>query len=286
MISSNSPQLKVNPLGEEGVGQTCLLIAAWRARESERIDPLFIDPIANIFVPTDLEPWVEQVTQASVSTQHLISCRTKYFDDYLASEMRRGVTQVVLLGAGLDTRAIRLGNESVVFYEIDHRDVLAYKERLLKRHGYAQRSCFIPGDYICDDLFALLAEQGFDSQAETYFIWEGNTLYIPVDALINFLKVLKRRVPRFRISFDYLSEELIQRKTGFQGAKNLLNSFEGMGAPWITGFEDIQNLAKQVGLIVCENKWMVEVVPSSRLRVALSPDIFRHYSVCTMSSHE
>ena len=275
--------LATDPLADCGVGQTCLLIAAWRAREAEQIDPLFVDPIANIFVPATSEAWVEKMTQASVSTHTLISYRTRYFDDYLRGEMERGVAQVVLLGAGLDTRSLRLGHPAVAFFEIDQREVLAYKQQQLERCGYAARSRFIAGDYIRDDLFALLESRGFTAGEETYFIWEGNTMYIPADAILAFLRGLKSRMPRFRISFDYLSEEMIQRNTGFEGAGNLVNGFANMGAPWVTGFADIGLVAARTGLALLENKWMVDVVAPSPLRVTLGRDLFRHYSVCTLS---
>jgi methyltransferase (TIGR00027 family) len=286
MAAIDMGQLASNPPNVDGVGQTSLLIAAWRSRESEQIDPLFVDPIANIFVNLSMEDWVDKMTQASVSTRHLIGYRTRYFDDYLASEMNKGVAQIVLLGAGLDTRSLRLGHPSASFYEIDRREVLAYKQEQLGRHGYAIRSHFIDGDYIRDDVFALLDGRGFKADEETYLIWEGNTMYVPVDAIISFLSGLKAKIQRFRISFDYLSEEMIQRKTGYEGAGDLVNGFESIGAPWVTGFGDIHRIAERTGLAVIENKWMVDVVAPSPFRVALSRDLFRHYSVCTLGSHE
>ncbi len=286
MVTDAALQTKVDPLDEGGVGQTSLLIAAWRARESERVDPLYVDPIANIFVTPTMAAWVEEVTQASVSTCELINYRTRYFDDFLLGEIARGVRQVVILGSGLDTRSLRLGSPDVTFYEVDCTAVLGYKQRQLSRHGYSARSRFIAANYIQDDLFGLLGDQGFDAGRETYFIWEGNTMYIPAEEILGLLRRLKATLPRFRISFDYLSDELIGRKTGFVGAKRLVDGFNDMGAPWVTGFADVRTLAEQAGLGLLENKWMVDVVAPSPYRIALSRDLFRHYSVCTLSSHE
>lgn len=278
--------VETSPLHESGVGRTSLLIAAWRARESERIDPLFVDPAANIFVTPAMEPWIDEVTRASASTCELIGYRTRYFDDYLAGEMERGVAQVVLLGAGLDTRSLRLGLPSVSFYEIDRPEVLAYKRGRLERHGYAARSRFIGADYLRDDLIALLEDQGFQAGAETYFMWEGNTMYLPADGIVSLLSRLKDGIPRFRISFDYVSEGMIRQDTGFEEAGSLVAGFESMGAPWVTGFADIAPVARAAGLTVLENKWMVDAVAPSRFRAALDRDLFRHYSVCTLGRHE
>lgn len=268
----------IDPLSDAGVGQTSLLIAAWRAMEAEQIDPLVLDPIANIFVGPGRAAWVERVTQASVSTRHLINYRTRYFDDYLVSEMERGVRQVVLLGAGLDTRSLRLGRSSVSFFEIDRSEVLGFKKQQLERFGYFTPSAFMAGDYIHDDWIACLGGQGFQPAVETYFIWEGNTMYLPAEAILGFLIQLKYKIARFRISFDYVSDRMIQGNA----ATNLVNQFETMGAKWITGFADIQPIAEQAGLTLLENKRVSEVVKSSPFRVALG-DFFRDYSICTMS---
>ncbi len=288
MVSiSNTHLTETDPLSEGGVGRTSLLIAAWRADEAERIDPLVIDSIANIFVPPATRRWVEEMTRTSESTRQLISYRTRFFDDALVAEFKRGVKQVVVLGAGLDTRSLRLGGAGVTFYEVDCEAVLSYKQRQLADHGYAaEASVYVPGDYIRDDVWALLKARGFDAGAETFFIWEGNTMYIPAEAIIAFLGRLKAEVPRFRIAFDYLSEELIARDTGFSSAGKLVAGFESAGAPWVTGFTDIARLAERAGLALVEDKRIVDVMPPSRFRVALDRELFRHYSVCTLSNHE
>jgi methyltransferase (TIGR00027 family) len=269
-----------------GVGRTCLLIAAWRAMESEQIDPLFVDPIANIFLTAELEAWVDEVTLRSVSTRRLIGFRTRYFDDRLKAEMDRGVRQVVLLGAGLDTRAIRMGRPSVTFFEVDQAEVLAYKRQRLERHGYAANSRFVVGDYVREDLIPLLHGEGFRSEEETYFIWEGNTMYLTQSEIRALLDKLKAGVPRFRISFDYLSEELVQGSTGFRGAKELVSGFEEMGAPWVSGFSDLQQLAARTRLEIIENRKMVNTGEGLPFQPRLDPELFRHYFVSTLSSHE
>lgn len=266
------------------VGRTCLIIAAWRAREAERIDPLFIDSIANIFIDSEAEALENELARASASSRCLISYRTKYFDQALLKEMDRGVRQVVLLGAGLDTRSLRLGDRAVRFFEVDQHDVLGYKQQQLGRYGYTACSRFIDGDYIRDDILRLLEDHGFNPNSETYFIWEGNTMYIPAQEIFSLLSKLKKQIASFRISFDYLSEEMIQRTTGFEGASELVKGFESMGAPWVTGFKDIYQVAQQTDLTVVENKLIIDAVEPSRSRVSMDRGLFCNYSVCTLSS--
>jgi methyltransferase (TIGR00027 family) len=270
----------------EGVGQTSLLIAAWRAQEAEEIDPLFVDAIANIFVNAETRALSDKMMRASASTRYLINYRTKYFDERLSKVLSQGVAQVVILGSGLDSRAIRLGDNRVRFFEVDQPEVLAFKQQQLTQYGYDCNSRMIGGNYIQDDVIALLVNHGFDPGQETYFIWEGNTMYIPLPDIISLLQKLRWHVANFKISFDYLSPEMIRKTTGFKPASDLVNGFENMAAPWVTGIDDIQPIAGEAGLVVIENLWMIDVVAASSWRVSLDRSLFRNYSVCTLASDE
>jgi methyltransferase (TIGR00027 family) len=122
------------------VGRTAIGVARVRAGESRRPDPLFDDPYAAAFVaaagpsagPADgAEPSAAQRRWRAAIAFH-ISIRTRFFDDYLLAAVDAGVRQVVLLGAGLDTRAYRLDwPAGVRWFELDRPDVLAFKQRVL-----------------------------------------------------------------------------------------------------------------------------------------------------------
>src|SRR5262245_11147134 len=111
------------------LGLTARHTAAARARESQREDHLFNDPWAERLAGPEGKAWVEQQSFDSGIT---IIVRTRFFDDFLmrvsaASSLR----QVVLLAAGLDTRAYRLPwpNHTHLF-EVDQPQVLEYKEQI------------------------------------------------------------------------------------------------------------------------------------------------------------
>lgn len=285
-VSAESESLVIEVPIPEGVGRTSLLIAAWRAWETEQIDPLFIDSIANIFVPPVLEPWIQSISRTAESTRHLIGYRTCFFDNCLVAELQRGVGQVVLLGAGLDTRAIRLGTEAATFFEIDQAEVLDFKQARLEQHGYTTRSRFVAADYVRDNWIDELERCGFDPTRETAIIWEGNTMYLPEDAIVALMREVRQRIPRVRLTFDYLSAELIARPAGDAEAGRLIDGFAAIGAPWVTGFNGIAALATQAGWAVLDDRRMVDAVPPSPFRIPLTGDLFRHYSVCTLGKHE
>ena len=97
------------------------------------------------------------------------------------------------------------------------------------------------------------------------------------------MRQLKRHVTRFRLSFDYLSKSVIAKTTGHASLTTLVESFEAMHAPWVSGIDDIHGLAMELGLRVVENITTGELYRKYRGRTAASP-IFEHYSICTLES--
>jgi hypothetical protein len=133
-----------------GVEKTALGVAMVRARESRREDRLFDDPYAQAFVdaapgafpeePATSEERAALGPMASLGAVFYFHgvIRTRFFDDYLTAAVAAGCSQVVLLAAGLDTRAFRLAwPENTRVFEVDLPDVLAFKETVLTAHGAA-----------------------------------------------------------------------------------------------------------------------------------------------------
>ena len=140
----------------------------------------------------------------------------------------------------------------------------------------------IPGNYVTDGLIDLLRSNGFDFDVPTYLIWEGNVMYLPLANDKDTIRQLKRHLRRFRLSFDYLSESVIKKTTGDTGLRILVESFEEMGAPWLSGIDDIHGLTRELGLRVLENFTTGQLYQKYRGRPSPSP-IFQHYSICTLS---
>jgi methyltransferase (TIGR00027 family) len=119
-------------------------MAAARARESERADRLFYDPLAAALAGPEGFAWLERMETAAGSDGPGLYpvIRTRFFDDFLLDSCNRlGVCQVVLAAAGLDTRAFRLDWPSRMrLYEMDLPEVLDTKEDVIDRAG-AKPSC-------------------------------------------------------------------------------------------------------------------------------------------------
>ena len=126
------------------IAPTSRWMAAARARESERADRLFYDPLAAALAGPEGFAWLERMEAAAQSEGPGLYpvIRTRFFDDFLLDSCRRlGVRQVVLAAAGLDTRAFRLGWPSRTrLYEMDLPEVLDAKEDVIDKAG-AKPNC-------------------------------------------------------------------------------------------------------------------------------------------------
>jgi hypothetical protein len=85
------------------------------------------------------------------------------------------------------------------------------------------------------------------------------------------------------VSFDYLSESVIAKTTGDAGLVALVESFEAMGAPWLSGIDDLHGFARELGVRVHDNVTTAALYRAYRGRPASSP-IFEHYSICTLEA--
>jgi methyltransferase (TIGR00027 family) len=141
-------------------------------------------------------------------TQGFIVCRCRYFDDYLGRCLRSGTSQVVILGAGLDSRAYRgdLLDRAVRTFEVDHPATQADKmDRVTKTLGtLPARVSYVPVDFNEETLDKLFSD-GFNRTQKTLFIWEGVTYYLnaaAVDATLEWVR--SNSAPGSTIIFDYV----------------------------------------------------------------------------------
>jgi methyltransferase (TIGR00027 family) len=181
----------------ELVGATALGVAAARAAETAGSDPLIRDDFAWKLVSpagaawarlTDPElAWLDGDEQGQRAHRLGIdyqAVRTHFFDEYFANAARDGIRQVVILAAGLDSRAYRLDwPAETAAYEIDQPQVLEYKTRILESHGAVptanRRTVAVD---LRDDWPTALAAAGFDRTQPTAWLAEGLLPYLPSDA--------------------------------------------------------------------------------------------------------
>ena len=181
----------------ESVGATALGVAAARAAETERADPLIRDPFAASFVDaagsgtgmlfsnsTLPAPVIEENPELPVFRHAMIdyvACRTAFFDDAFRAAADAGVRQVVILAAGLDARAWRLPwPAGTTVYELDQPKVLEFKSSTLQNLGARPTAtqADVPVD-LRQDWPTALREAGFDASVPSAWSAEGLMQYLP-----------------------------------------------------------------------------------------------------------
>jgi methyltransferase (TIGR00027 family) len=181
----------------ELVGATALGVAAARAVETAGPNPLIRDDFAQTLVSSagpawarladpelawlDDDPDGQRAHRLGIDYQ---AVRTHFFDEYFGNAVSAGIRQVVILAAGLDSRAYRLKwPQGAAVYEIDQPKVLGYKTGILESHGAVPtaRRRPVPVD-LRDDWPAALAAAGFDRTQPTAWLAEGLLPYLPSDA--------------------------------------------------------------------------------------------------------
>ncbi|WP_263986242.1 SAM-dependent methyltransferase [Streptomyces sp. NK15101] len=176
---------------EGGVGLTALLVAAARAIETHRHDSLAQDVHAEHFVRAApaCADWPVRIGQVPEGDDNPLwgrfaryfGLRTRVLDDFVLGSVHDGARQVVLLGAGLDTRAFRLDlPPDCVVFEIDRAGVLAFKQQVLTDLSAAPRTKRVPVPVdLREDWATALTSTGFDPAAPSVWLAEGLLFYLP-----------------------------------------------------------------------------------------------------------
>ena len=166
----------------------------------------------------------EKLNEALPGLTEYMIARTAYFDGLFVDALEKEIPQIVLMGAGYDTRAYRFAelNRGTKIFELDIAPTQNQKKTYLKkaRIDIPQSVKLVPIDFNQESLGDVLEKAGFDNQEKTLFIWEGVTYYLDaesVDATLNFVSSSSH--PDSIIAFDYtlsLSEENL---ANYYGAK-------------------------------------------------------------------
>jgi methyltransferase (TIGR00027 family) len=131
-------------------------------------------------------------TQAPWLRQGLVA-RTRFVDDHVLGAMRRGVRQIVVIGAGYDDRALRFRAPAVRFFEVDHPMTQDDKVRRLALMGAdVENLTLVSADFRHDDIADVLASSGHDRRSPSLFICEGVIVYLDPPVIRHLLTALTR----------------------------------------------------------------------------------------------
>ncbi len=137
----------------------------------------------------------------------LTVARSRIAEDALSEAVERGIRQVVILGAGLDTFALRNPHDArqIRIYEVDHPATQAWKRQRLAEAqlGSPPWLTFVPVDFERDDLGKQLAGAGFQQNSSAFFTWLGVVPYLRRDAIGSTLDYLAS-IQNSEVVFDYM----------------------------------------------------------------------------------
>jgi len=135
------------------------------------------------------------------------TARSRIAEDAMSEGLKKGISQIVILGAGLDTFALRTepGTEQVRVYEVDYPATQAWKRRRLAEAQLALPPwlIFVPVDFERNDLAGKLVEAGFQQNSPAFFSWLGVVPYLTQDAIDRTLHYMAS-IQHSEVVFDYM----------------------------------------------------------------------------------
>lgn len=261
-------ELKTNLRGPSKMAEG---IAMQRFGESKKPERICYDPYAVHFISPEIIEFgmkhPEEAKAAIENTERLfpglsssIMARVRYFDDFVEKFIDEGLEQLVILGAGYDTRAYRIeelkGNVKV--FEIDHPNTQSFKiEKIKEIFGSTPgHVVYVPVDFETEKLGRNLLDNGYDKSKKTLFVMEGLVMYIPPKAVAEtLLFIVENSGKGSAVIFDYYPESVVDGTCKLKIGTNIRNHLIQIGEPLQFGIKEaeIEDFLMQFGFSKIQN---------------------------------
>jgi methyltransferase (TIGR00027 family) len=189
-----------------------------------------------------------------------VVARTRFIDEIVLKYLEEGVDQIVILGAGYDSRAYRIESvkEEIVIFELDHPLTQQIKKKKIADifGRLPEHVHYVPVDFTKDDLGVCLQDNGYDASKKSLFIMEGLIFYLPSEAIEHILMfIAEYSGPTSGIVFDYLPPSVIEGTSDRVEGRNSWLEVQRSGEPYKTGFESgsLSEFLAQKGFVLKEN---------------------------------
>jgi len=246
-------------LGLHRPSRTSIMVAACRAFGAREPDPSVRNPdhLAESFLgPAERNLIREHPIAAALDgdylqgrqdmevagTTNLVLVRTRFIDEHLLRAIERGATQVVILGAGFDTRGYRFEDElrGKRIFEVDHHGTQELKKQRVAEvlGSVPDNVTYVEIDFQKDGLADVLHQAGYQANAQTFFVWEGVCMYLKEEAVRETLRfVAAESAPGSSLVLDYVCRATIEAMNRFPSLPQHRFSTH-WGEPWIFGVPD------------------------------------------------
>ena len=166
--------------------------------------------------------------------------RTRFIDAAAGSALSAGVEQVVLLGAGFDSRAYRIpAMARTTVFEVDHPSTSAEKQRTLRAALAAMplHVRFVPVDFNVQRLPEAMSAAGYDPARRTLFLWEGVTNYLTEGAVHETLRWCASAAAGSTLVFTYVHQQVLDSPETFHGTQALFAALDAASERWTFGLD-------------------------------------------------
>jgi methyltransferase (TIGR00027 family) len=220
--------------------QTARWAAAQRARESERQDRLFFDPLAATLAGEEGRAALqlsEKYNPRHEDTANYVAIRIRFCDDVAQDGAGHGIRQIVLPAAGMDARAYRLSwPDGTTLYELDHAELLAIKREILERQSLAPKCKRVTiGTDLNQDWARLVVDSGFAANEASMWLIEGLFYYLDEPAVNHVLSEISAlAAPNSVLVTDLVSQSLLTNPW----MQPAFKAMEEQGMGWRFGTDD------------------------------------------------
>ena len=214
---------------------------------------LFEDPLARTFLTWPLSvvarlalvPGLREFVRWFIDTRwpgvlSSVVARTPLIDDWITTCVGQGTAQLVVLGAGYDSRPYRLpALRDLAVFEVDHPDTQRAKQSALHRALRATPANvrYVPSDFSQGHLESAMATAGYQAAAPTIFLWEGVTNYLTETAVDTTLRWCSRAAPGSVLIFTYVHRDVLTNPGAFVGADRLFSTLAKAGEKLTWGID-------------------------------------------------
>jgi methyltransferase (TIGR00027 family) len=230
--------------------KTALLMAAYRGRVTAAPDALCSDPWAAALAGNEGAALATAWDKSYPHMELWTAVRTAFIDRCVSRCISREMHQIVMLGAGLDTRAARLAHEGVRFFEVDRAESQADKRaRIDGLRDYPRTAAtYVSCDFETSSFLERLRASGFDANARACFVWEGVTPYLTERAVRATLRAIADGThAESVVVFDHVRKKIVAGDVRDKVDLEPRAIVEELGEPLRFGIDDVLPLLYEEG---------------------------------------
>jgi methyltransferase (TIGR00027 family) len=239
----------------EGPSRTALATAHARAYHQIADQPLILtDPLAARLLGVTAHE-LARLDRPDRPRRLFFAARARFAEDCVAVAVASGASQVVILGAGLDTFAYRNPHADLRVFEVDHPATQVWKRERLTAAGIDRPAelTFVPVDFETSTLASALETAGFSRSDRAVFVWLGVVFYLTPDAALATLEYIAGQASPVEVILDYLQPaDTDEDRAHLRGRADRLAA---AGEPWFSYFtpEDIAGRLRALGFTDIED---------------------------------